>query len=312
MLLLPGSDALSAPRFKRLSNAIAQHDSTLKLTRAFFVYAVETTGEVDAEQLAALLQPGTTPLPHGDELTQDNVVIVAPRIGTISPWSSKATNIANNCDFDAVRRIERAVVYVIEGVKQCTEQRALQALLHDRMVETVMASYQDLSMLFSDVSPRSLTSVPVIDEGREALVEANGNLGLALAEDEIDYLADAFAALGRDPSDTELMMFAQANSEHCRHKIFNASWTIDGIDQDWSLFGMIKNTYQQGGEQVLSAYSDNAAVVAGHTAGRFYPEPASQSWTFHEEPIALLMKVETHNHPTAIAPFAGGWHRLWR
>ena len=305
MLLLPGSDALSAPRFKRLSNAIAQHDSTLKLTRAFFVYAVETTDEVDAEQLAALLQPGTTPAPHGDELTQDNVVIVAPRIGTISPWSSKATNIANNCDFDAVQRIERAVVYVIAGVKQCREPRALQALLHDRMVETVMASYQDLSMLFSDVSPRPLTSVPVIEAGREALVEANGNLGLALAEDEIDYLADAFAALGRDPSDTELMMFAQANSEHCRHKIFNASWTIDGIDQDWSLFGMIKNTYQQGGEQVLSAYSDNAAVVAGHTAGRFYPEPASQSWTFHEEPIALLMKVETHNHPTAIAPFAG-------
>ena len=305
MLLLPGSDALSAPRFKRLSNEIAQLDSQLKLTRAFFVYAIESEGAVDAAQLGALLQPGTSPAPLGDELTQTDVVIVAPRIGTISPWSSKATNIANNCDFDTVKRIERAAVYVIEGSAQYGNPGALHALLHDRMVETVMTSYDDLSMLFSDISPRPLTSVPVMAAGRDALVEANGTLGLALAEDEIDYLAEAFTALGRDPSDTELMMFAQANSEHCRHKIFNASWTIDGVDQDWSLFGMIKNTYKQGGEQVLSAYADNAAVVEGHSAGRFYPEPDSQLWTYHQEPIALLMKVETHNHPTAIAPFAG-------
>lgn len=305
MLLLPGSDALSAPRFKRLSNEIAKHDSQLKLTRAFFVYAIESVNNVDAEQLGALLQPGTSPTPRGDELAQNEIVIVTPRIGTISPWSSKATNIANNCDFDAVKRIERAVVYVIEGVKHCADQLGLQALLHDRMVETTMTSYDDLSMLFSDIAPRSVTSVPVIEVGRDALVAANANLGLALAEDEIDYLVEAFTGLGRDPSDTELMMFAQANSEHCRHKIFNASWTIDGIDQDWSLFGMIKNTFKQGGEKVLSAYSDNAAVVEGHRAGRFYPEPHSQSWTYHQEPIALLMKVETHNHPTAIAPFAG-------
>lgn len=305
MLLLPGSDALSAPRFKRLSNEIAQLDSQLKLVRAFYVYAVESTGDVDDEKLGALLQPGTSPAPRGDELTQADVVIVAPRIGTISPWSSKATNIANNCDFATVKRIERAAVYVIEGSAHYGNPGALHSLLHDRMVETVMTSYDDLSRLFSDISPRPLTSVPVMAAGRDALADANGNLGLALAEDEIDYLAEAFTALGRDPSDTELMMFAQANSEHCRHKIFNASWTIDGVDQDWSLFGMIKNTYKQGGEQVLSAYADNAAVVEGHSAGRFYPEPDSQSWTYHKEPIALLMKVETHNHPTAIAPFAG-------
>ena len=305
MLLLPGSDALSAPRFKRLSNEIAQLDSQLKLARAFYVYAVESTGDVDDEKLGALLQPGTSPAPRGDELTQTDVVVVAPRIGTISPWSSKATNIANNCDFATVKRIERAAVYVIEGSAQYGNPGALHSLLHDRMVETVMTSYDDLSRLFSDISPRPLTSVPVMAAGRDALADANGNLGLALAEDEIDYLAEAFTALGRDPSDTELMMFAQANSEHCRHKIFNASWTIDGVDQDWSLFGMIKNTYKQGGEQVLSAYADNAAVVEGHSAGRFYPEPDSQSWTYHQEPIALLMKVETHNHPTAIAPFAG-------
>ena len=159
--------------------------------------------------------------------------------------------------------------------------------------------------MFTEIEPRPLATVAVVDEGRVALADANASLGLALADDEIDYLVDAFTELGRDPSDTELMMFAQANSEHCRHKIFNASWTIDGVDQPWSLFGMIKNTYQQGGENVLSAYADNAAVVAGHTAGRFYPEPASQTWSYHNEPIALLMKVETHNHPTAIAPFAG-------
>ena len=139
--------------------------------------------------------------------------------------------------------------------------------------------------------------------GKAALVDANSSLGLALANDEIDYLVDAFVDLDRNPSDTELMMFAQANSEHCRHKIFNASWTIDGADQDWSLFGMIKNTYQQGGEGVLSAYADNAAVVEGHHAGRFYPDPDSQVWRYHH--VCLLMKVETHNHPTAIAPFAG-------
>jgi phosphoribosylformylglycinamidine synthase len=178
-------------------------------------------------------------------------------------------------------------------------------LLHDRMVEVALDSIEQVEGLFTDIEPRALSTVPVIDEGRAALVTANTSLGLALAEDEIDYLVDAFTELGRDPSDTELMMFAQANSEHCRHKIFNASWTIDGVDQPWSLFGMIKNTYQQGGENVLSAYADNAAVVSGHTAGRFYPEPASQTWSYHNESIALLMKVETHNHPTAIAPFAG-------
>jgi phosphoribosylformylglycinamidine synthase len=173
------------------------------------------------------------------------------------------------------------------------------------MVEVALDSIEQVEGLFADIEPRALSTVPVIDEGRAALLTANASLGLALAEDEIDYLVDAFTELGRDPSDTELMMFAQANSEHCRHKIFNASWTIDGVDQPWSLFGMIKNTYQQGGENVLSAYADNAAVVSGHTAGRFYPEPASQTWSYHNESIALLMKVETHNHPTAIAPFAG-------
>ena len=164
---------------------------------------------------------------------------------------------------------------MIDGLGSLTDPTALHGLLHDRMVETTLSALEQLSGLFTAIDPTPLTSVSVMEEGRDALVCANTALGLALADDEIDYLTDAFKVLGRNPSDAELMMFAQANSEHCRHKIFNASWTINGIEQEWSLFGMIKNTYQQGGENVLSAYSDNAAVVAGHTAWRFYPDPSS-------------------------------------
>ena len=305
MLLLPGSAALSAPRFSRLSAQITKLDPTLTLKRAFFIYAVDVASNVDGSALSALLQPGTSSEPCGDELGEREVVVVAPRFGTISPWASKATNIAQNCGLEGVKRIERAVVYVLAGLHESQHAAQAKGLLHDRMVEVALDSIEQVEGLFTDIEPRALSTVPVIDEGRAALITANASLGLALAEDEIDYLVDAFTELGRDPSDTELMMFAQANSEHCRHKIFNASWTIDGIDQPWSLFGMIKNTYQQGGENVLSAYADNAAVVSGHTAGRFYPEPASQTWSYHNESIALLMKVETHNHPTAIAPFAG-------
>ena len=305
MLLLPGSDALSAPRFARLSAQIANLDASLMLKRAFYVYAIDAAGEVDSAALAALLQPGTSAKPSGGELDEQEIVIVAPRFGTISPWSSKATDIALNCDLGAVKRIERAVVYVVSGLSASECGSDVAAFLHDRMVETVLGSLDQLEGLFTDIHPRPLATIPVIAEGRSALEMANDSLGLALAADEIDYLADAFNALNRDPSDTELMMFAQANSEHCRHKIFNASWTIDDVDQTWSLFGMIKNTYQEGGDNVLSACADNAAVMAGHTAGRFYPSPESQVWNYNNESIALLMKVETHNHPTAIAPFAG-------
>jgi phosphoribosylformylglycinamidine synthase len=159
--------------------------------------------------------------------------------------------------------------------------------------------------LFSHVAPESFQCIPILEGGKAALDAANRDLGLALADDEVDYLVNAFTELGRDPSDVELMMFAQANSEHCRHKIFNASWRIDGEDKEHSLFSMIRNTYHRGGENVLSAYSDNAAVVSGHEAGRWFPDPESHVWRAVKEPIHLLMKVETHNHPTAIAPFAG-------
>ena len=173
------------------------------------------------------------------------------------------------------------------------------------MVEMVVGSVAELGPLFERSSPQSFTEVDVLGGGKQALAQANRELGLALAEDEIDYLTEAFNGLGRNPRDIELMMFAQANSEHCRHKIFNASWDIDGAPAAHSLFGMIRHTHAVGGDNVLSAYSDNAAVVSGHRAGRFYPDEKDGVWRYHTEPVHLLMKVETHNHPTAIAPFSG-------
>src|SRR6195952_2470149 len=173
------------------------------------------------------------------------------------------------------------------------------------MTQVVFTDVAACSELFSHEAPRAMTSVPVLAQGRDALVAANRTLGLALAEDEIDYLVNAFTTLGRDPNDIELMMFAQANSEHCRHKIFNATWDIDGKQQDKSLFQMIKNTYQLHSEGILSAYKDNAAVLTGTPGGRFYVDPKTNEYGTHQEDIHILCKVETHNHPTAISPFPG-------
>ena len=260
---------------------------------------------VNAKRLAALLHPGTATAPDPDALTRSGQRIVAPRFGTISPWSSKATDIAHNCGFAAIERIERITIVGVDGLQACADHRALDALIHDRMVETVVDSLDDLAPLFERSAPQSYREIDLLGAGVEALFLANRTLGLALTDDEINYLAEAFVGLGRNPRDIELMMFAQANSEHCRHKIFNASWEIDGTQQDDSLFAMIRHTNEVGGDDVLSAYSDNAAVVRGHRAGRFYPDVSDRIWRFHDEPIHLLMKVETHNHPTAISPFAG-------
>ncbi len=240
---------------------------------------------------------------------------VAPRSGTISPWSSKATDIARNCGLQSIERLERGICYAFtgEGLDESSWQQWQQVitpLLHDRMVEQVFQTDTALQALFDTASPAALETVPVLQSGRAALERANSQLGLALADDEIDYLFAAFVELGRDPSDVELMMFAQANSEHCRHKIFNASWTIDGSEQPHSLFSMIRNTHAKtDGRGVLSAYSDNAAVMSGLRGERWFPEPdgadGQRAYRYSEEPIHYLLKVETHNHPTAIAPFAG-------
>ncbi len=190
-----------------------------------------------------------------------------------------------------------------KGELSAAQRAAVAAVLHDRMMETVFGEMNEAAALFAHHEPRPFTQVDVLGGGRAALAEANVALGLALADDEIDYLVENFTRLGRNPNDIELYMFAQANSEHCRHKIFNADWTIDGEQQPKSLFKMIKNTFEQTPDHVLSAYKDNAAVMEGSQGGRFFPSPASGEYHYHQERVDILMKVETHNHPTAISPF---------
>ena len=306
MLVLPGSSALSAARFQLLAADISALDLGLSLREVVHAYAVDVASNeaIDSDRLVALLHPGTATAADPSAHDRPGQRIVAPRFGTISPWSSKATDIAHNCGFSAVERIERVTLFGIDGLKNNDDTRALDALIHDRMVETVVGSLDELQPLFERSAPRSYDEIDLLGGGAAALNRANAELGLALTEDEISYLVDAFSALGRNPRDIELMMFAQANSEHCRHKIFNASWEIDGAQQDHSLFAMIRHTHEVGGDNVLSAYSDNAAVVTGHRAGRFYPDVSDQVWRFHDESIHLLMKVETHNHPTAISPLS--------
>ncbi|HEY7886442.1 MAG TPA: phosphoribosylformylglycinamidine synthase [Cellvibrionaceae bacterium] len=306
MLILPGATALSSFRTHKLLTSLQQLAPGITgLSSAYthFVDLAAPLSETEHAVLAQLLTYG----PRMDELPSDDgqLVVVVPRFGTISPWSSKATDIAHNAGLFQVNRLERGISYRISGTIADDEKQAVMAELYDRMVETALDSFDAAAGLFDHHSPAEQTSVDILGGGREALVEANNNLGLALADDEIDYLVENFEKLGRNPVDVELMMFAQANSEHCRHKIFNASWTLDGEQQSRSLFKMIKNTNELGGEDVLSAYADNAAVVAGPVAGRFYPDPATCEYGYSNEAVNLLMKVETHNHPTAISPFSG-------
>ncbi len=309
MLILGGDAALSDFRRQKLQKTLQEIDPILELQSSCYTHFVELNSDLSDAEIAVLKKL----LEYGDIAQRQTVnnstqglFVVTPRPGTISPWSSKATDIAHNAGLQKIKRIERGISYSIASDSLSSEQLSqLKACLHDRMTEVVFDKPESAEALFHSTSPASQTEVNIIEEGKEALVKANIELGLALADDEIDYLVESFQSLGRNPVDVELMMFAQANSEHCRHKIFNASWTIDDVDQSVSLFKMIKNTNEQGGDNVLSAYSDNAAVVVGNTAGRFYPNSDSQEYQYTLEPIHLLMKVETHNHPTAIAPFPG-------
>ena len=303
MLILRGAPALSDFRINKLLQILRSRGMPDVQLQTEYVHFVDIETELDVDQadiLATLLKYG----PNGSNLPMSNAqeFVVVPRPGTISPWSSKATDIIHNAGFTQIKRVERGIRYMIVG---SSAVEVVKELVHDRMVELTLNELEEAAILFETHEPKPYEEVDVISAGRDALEQANLSLGLALAEDEIEYLVDAFTGLGRNPTDVELMMFAQANSEHCRHKIFNASWTIDGVDQDKSLFKMIKNTYEQGGDEVLSAYADNASVVVGTKAGRFYPHPESKKYIYSEENIHLLMKVETHNHPTAIAPFPG-------
>jgi phosphoribosylformylglycinamidine synthase len=302
MLTLRGAPALSDFRTEKLLQALKQVDSTVTGVYAEFVHFADIESSLTAPEQEVLEQLLTYGPKVNAQSQQGQLFLAVPRLGTISPWSSKATDIAHNAGLSKIQRIERGIAYYVSGGKNA---EALSAQLHDRMVETVFTALDDAKQLFVRETPRTQTSIDILAGGRDALAQANIELGMALADDEIDYLVESFTELGRNPVDVELMMFAQANSEHCRHKIFNASWTIDGEEMPNSLFGMIKNTYEKGGENVLSAYADNASVIAGRKAGRFYPDPETKTYGYQQEDIHILMKVETHNHPTAIAPFSG-------
>ncbi len=307
MLELRGAPALSSFRTQKLLSLIQARVDLVDSLYAEFMHFVDVSARPEPAQLAVLnrlLQYG----PQAKVEPADGVLfLVVPRPGTISPWSSKATDIAHNCGLPQIRRIERGIAYYVRAKAPLkTEQRQLIAnCLHDRMTEAVFHEMGGAELLFHGSDPRPLATIDILGQGRAALADANNRLGLALAEDEVDYLDQAYRGLNRNPTDVELMMFAQANSEHCRHKIFNASWDIDGEAQEKSLFAMIKNTYEMNPEGVLSAYRDNAAVIVGHNATRFYPDQETGVYQGREEPVHILMKVETHNHPTAISPFPG-------
>ncbi|WP_308033494.1 phosphoribosylformylglycinamidine synthase [Neisseria bergeri] len=308
VLPLRGVTALSDFRVEKLlQKAAALGLPEVKLSSEFW-YFVGSEKALDAatvEKLQALLAAQSVEqTPKAREGL--HLFLVTPRLGTISPWASKATNIAENCGLAGIERIERGMAVWLEGTLTDEQQQQWAALLHDRMTESVLPDFQTASKLFHHLESDTFSSVDVLGGGKEALVKANTEMGLALSADEIDYLVENYQALQRNPSDVELMMFAQANSEHCRHKIFNADFILNGEKQPKSLFGMIRDTHNAHPEGTVVAYKDNSSVIEGAKIERFYPNAAeNQGYRFHEEDTHIIMKVETHNHPTAIAPFAG-------
>jgi phosphoribosylformylglycinamidine synthase len=311
MFSLLGAPALSQFRLDQLLRSLQARQPRVGAVSARHIHFVDATQPLDQrelELLGKLLTYGPRAQLQGDRGRQ---LLVTPRVGTESPWSSKATDIAHVCGLGNVARLERGTLYFIEAAVELSaaELRSLGSLLHDRMTESLWVAAAgetlDPQGLFHCAAARPLRVVPLGRDGHAALAQANAQWGLALSPDEIDYLVAAFGKLGRDPTDAELMMFAQANSEHCRHKIFNAEFIVDGTPLPLSLFAMIRATYAKNPSGVLSAYRDNAAVIEGSTGVRFFPDPLTQRYGGVGEPIDILMKVETHNHPTAISPFPG-------
>ncbi len=308
MIEVVGGSALFPARLQKKLAAIRRTNPGARTLTGSYLHFVDVDGELTPEEtrvLGELLRYGPASSNASGKATvaSGRRLVVVPRIGTISPWSSKATDIAQVCGLSRVRRIERGISYVVVG--EARDEEGLIRALADRMTESVLERLSDGGRLFEQAPPRPLGRVALGADGAAALARANQELGLALSPDEIAYLVDAYRTLRRDPTDVELMMFAQANSEHCRHKIFNAEFIVDGAKQDRSLFQMIRRTTEASPAGVLSAYKDNAAVIEGPVATRFAPDPATGVYAAHREPVHMLMKVETHNHPTAISPFPG-------
>lgn len=306
MFTIVGAVAHSSFKNSQLLGRLQAIDSQVQAIESQWIYFFDTSylNEQQQDTALQLLNDG-----QQFELRQiqddETQILVTPRVGTISPWCSKATDIFKNCNVE-IERLERGILYTLKGITQLSNE--LKLALHDRMTESVFNSVKDAQVLFKDAQAKPLNTINILEDGKYALKQANQSFGFALSEEEIDYLYDEFKKLGRNPNDIELMMFAQANSEHCRHKIFNAEWTIDGEKQPLSLFQMIKNTHKTSPTDVLSAYKDNASVITGFESQRFYPTQNADgqyTYQYHQQPTHILMKVETHNHPTAISPFAG-------
>ncbi|HSR02835.1 MAG TPA: phosphoribosylformylglycinamidine synthase, partial [Methylophilaceae bacterium] len=307
-LSLRGSPALSQFRLDKLYDSLKTSAPSIQHIYAEFVHFSFAQAELNHTEQDTLTQILTYGPSGQTESPTGTLFLVIPRIGTISPWASRATDIAKNCGLNTLLRLERGIAYYVTTLNNqplsAAERTALTTAIHDRMTETVVASVQDAEKLYHHADPKPLSTIDLLQGGKGALEAANNELGLALSPDEVDYLVDNYIKMGRNPTDVELMMFAQANSEHCRHKIFNADWIIDGEQQEISLFGMIRNTHRLNPGHTVVAYSDNSSIIAGQKTKRFYPSK-DQSYHYVEDDMHYLMKVETHNHPTAISPFAG-------
>ncbi|OYY51319.1 MAG: phosphoribosylformylglycinamidine synthase, partial [Polynucleobacter sp. 35-46-207] len=304
---LPGANALSAFRQQRLLASLAAQGIQLESIQAQYLHFIWSKSELSAESRGVLESLLTYGQPF--ELQEEgkswfgkgaakHTAITIPRFGTVSPWASKATDIARQCGLD-ILRIERGVQYVWQSKKSLSaqEKQLVLAALHDRMTEAMISDVKEANALYQSLPDQPFVRIPVLTEGRTALDRANQELGLALSEDEVLYLVENFIRLERNPSDVELIMFAQANSEHCRHKIFNSSWTIDGDDQEKSLFAMIRNTHQLQPEGTIVAYSDNSAVMVGAESETWSPKGQEHRYEKDTRLVHTLMKVETHNHP---------------
>lgn len=308
MLKLRGGNALSSFRLEKLMQGLRVAAPAISHVHAEYWHFAATRRALEAQESSVLEKILTYGPASPVEEPKGELFLVVPRLGTISPWSSKATDIASHCALEAVERLERGVAFYVQKADSSAltqqDKQELLPLIHDRMTEMVLDSFDAAEKLFRHFEPAPFNSVDILGQGKVALEQANRSMGLALSPDEIDYLVENFSRIGRNPTDVELMMFAQANSEHCRHKIFNADWVIDGEKQDKSLFAMIRNTHEKSPRGTVVAYSDNSSIIEGFKVKRFYPG-AGAKYGYNEDDAQILMKVETHNHPTAISPFPG-------